>query len=187
MLSIPFREIDTDFHLAITLKWESDIADTGSHVFIVHPVAGFGSRLFCPVARDHDRGLFCWLSEISRASIPGVQNGIIAAKGFQPVLHDVGGEIRPVPFIAQVRGVTGRAGAFLCPYSLLPCLLDEAAINIPIDDSMKVDAPPLPSPKNIDRLELFPCLFVKPRQLSLEAGDVSPDFCGCFVKCSRRI
>lgn len=187
MLSIPFREIDTDFHLAITLKWESDITDAGSHVFIVHPVAGFGSRLFCPVARDYDRGLFGWLSEISRTSIPGVQNGIIAAKCFQPILHDVGSEIRPVPFIAQVRGVTGRAGTFLCPYSLLPRLLDEAAINIPVDDSMKVYASSLPSPKNIDRLELFPCLFVKPRQLSLEAGDVSPDFFRCLIKRSRRI
>lgn len=187
MLSIPFREIDTDFHLAVTLKRKTDIADTGSHVFIVHPVAGFGSRLFCPVACDHDRGLFCWLSEISCASIPGVQDGIIAAKGFQPVFHDVGGEIRPVPFIAQVRGVTGRAGAFLCPYSLLPRLLDDAAINIPVDDGMKVHASSLPSPKNIDRLELFPCLLVKPHQLPLEAGDVSSDFCRCLIKCSRRI
>ena len=187
MLSIPLREIDTDFHLAITLKRESDITDAGSHVFIVHPIASLCSWLLHPVARDHDRGLFGWLSEISCASISGMQNGIIAAKGFQPILHDVGGEIRPVPFIAQMRGVAGRAGAFLCPYSLLPCLLDEAAINIPVDDSMKVYASSLPSPKNIDRLELFPGLLVKPHQLPLEAGNVSSDFCRCLIKCSRRI
>lgn len=187
MLSIPLREIDTDFYLTIVLIWKPDITDAGSHVFIVHPVASLCSRLLHPVARDHDRGLFGWLSEISCASISGMQNGIIAAKGFQPILHDVGSEIRPVPFIAQMRGVTGRAGAFLCPYSLLPCLLDEAAINIPVDDSVKVDASPLPSADDIDRFEFFPCFLVKPGKFSLEATKVSPDFRRRLAKCLWRI
>ena len=184
---IPFREIDTDFHLTIALEGETDVADAGSHVFIVYPVAGLGSRLFHPIISNHDCCLFCRLPEISCESIPRMQNGIIAAESFEAVLYNVGGKIRPVPFITQVRGVARRAWAFLCPYRLLPRLLDETAINIPIDDGVKVDASSLPSPKNIDRLELFPCLLVKPHQLPLEAGDVSSDFCRCLIKCSRRI
>ena len=86
-----------------------------------------------------------------------------------------------------MRGVAGRAGAFLCPHSLLPCLLDEAAINITVDDSMKVYASSLPSPKNIDRLELFPDLLVKPGKFSFEATKVSPDFRRRLAKRLRRI
>ena len=86
-----------------------------------------------------------------------------------------------------MRGVAGRAGAFLCPHSLLPCLLDEAAINITVDDSMKVDASPLPSADNIDRFEFFPCFLVKPGKFSLEATKVSPDFRRRLAKRLRRI
>ena len=86
-----------------------------------------------------------------------------------------------------MRGVAGRAGAFLCPHSLLPCLLDEAAINIPVDDSVKVDASPLPSADDIDRFEFFPCFLVKPGKFSLEATKVSPDFRRRLAKRLRRI
>ena len=86
-----------------------------------------------------------------------------------------------------MRGVAGRAGAFLCPHSLLPCLLDEAAINITVDDGMKVDASPLPSADNIDRFEFFPCFLVKPGKFSLEAAKVSPDFRRRLAKRLRRI
>ena len=86
-----------------------------------------------------------------------------------------------------MRGVAGRAGAFLCPYSLLPCLLDEAAINIPVDDGMKVYASSLPSADDIDRFENFPCFLVKPGKFSLEATKVSPDFRRRLAKRLRRI
>ena len=116
-----------------------------------------------------------------------MQDGFIAAESFEAVLHDVGGEIRPVPFIAQMRGVAGRAGAFLRPHCLLPRPLDEAAINITVDDGMKVDASPLPSADNIDRFEFFPCFLVKPGKFSLEATKVSPDFRRRLAKRLRRI
>ena len=184
---IPFREIDTDFHLTIALEGETDVADAGSHVFIVYPVAGLGSRLFHPIISNHDCCLFCRLPEISCESIPRMQNGIIAAESFEAVLYNVGGKIRPVPFITQVRGVARRAWAFLCPYHLLPRLLDETAINIPIDDGVKVDASSLPSSNDIDRFEFFSRFLVKPGKFSLEATKVPPDFRRRLVKRLRRI
>lgn len=86
-----------------------------------------------------------------------------------------------------MRGVTRRAGAFLRPHCLLPRPLDDAAINIPVDDSVKVDASPLPSADDIDRFENFPCFLVKPGKFSFEATKVSPDFRRRLAKCLRRI